>query len=262
MKMPPPKVVVPEINDPEFHATDTVRQAVSGFSGSLNRGDYVGTAVWMLAVGITSAKAYYEASQKFGWTLTKANRNLRYLNAALPSVLDEGGFLPNKGFWDELERNKVEAQDDRSYLVEPTSDRNVHLTVALQRTGMEDDSRNAKESGNRKAAKIYKEFGKLLISLLYEEDPAAAADNYADDLEKMELPTKSGIVFNRFKIPVYQPAASEEVLEARRNVVSRYRETAASLRNEQSEPDFTVGTRAELDVKRSKTVSGTYYNIV
>lgn len=91
--------------------------------------------------------------------------------------------------------------------------------------------------------------------------PAAAADKYADDLEQMELPAKNGIVLNRFKIPVYQTAATEEVLSARRNVVLRYRKTAADLRGENKRRDFPTGTRAELDLTRSQTSSGTYYRI-
>lgn len=172
IKMPPPRVVAPEVPDSgNLHGVTMLPIAKDIFMNNLKTGNYAGTAAGMLAVGIVSAQAYYEASQKLGWTLTKANRHLRHLNAALPSVLEEGSFLPNKRFWEELDDNKYEAQNDRSYLIEATTDRHTHVTVALQRTGMEEDSRNTKMSGNRKAAKIYKEFSKVLIGLLYEEDP-------------------------------------------------------------------------------------------
>lgn len=264
IKMPPPKVVTPEVKDAgELHGVKMLPIAKDIFLNNLKTGNYAGTAAGMLAVGIVSAQAYYEASQKLGWTWTKSNRHLRHLNAALPSALEEGSFLPNKHFWEELDDNKYEAQNDRSYLIEPTSDRHVHLTVSLQRNGMEEDSREAKASGNRKAAKIYKEFSKILIGLLYEEDPAAAADKYADDLEALEreLPTKDGIALNRFKIPYYQRATTEEQHEARRNVIARYRDTAATLRGENKKPEVSVPTQAEFDVTRSKTKSGTYYRL-
>jgi hypothetical protein len=261
LKMPPPKVADTNINDPDFHAQKVLKVAVHGLGSSVNRGDITFAAIGLVAVGITSAQTYFEASQKFGWTFTKANRNLRHLNASIPSLLEEGGIGLNKNFWKELDDNKYEAQNDRSYLIEPTSDRFTHVTVSLHRTGMEEDRKNAKSSGKRKAAKTYKDFSKVLIGLLYEDDPAAAANKMADDLEGFELPADGQVLINRFKIPYYQPAATAEVLEARANIASRYREIASSLRNPPSESKAPFIDNEAPVITRTKTKSGTIFRI-
>lgn len=262
LKMPPPKVIAPVVPDSaENHAAKMLPIAKETLMKNFNASNYVGTAIGILAVGAVSGQAYYEASQKMGWTWTKTNRHLRFLNALVPEVLDEGGFTLNKTFIPEINKNLAEASKDTSYLTYPVADRETIITLALQRTGMEEDSRNAKESGNPKAASIYKEFSKLLIELAYEEDPASAAENIADDLENTELPTRGGIVFGKFNIPKYQGAVTGEQREARRNVIARYREIAATLRGENKAYELPSGNQADLDVTRSQTSSGTYYRV-
>jgi hypothetical protein len=90
----------------------------------------------MIMVGVVSAQSYYEASQKFGWTWTKTNRHLRVLNAYVPPVFKNG--VVNTAFWSEMGANMDAAKKDTSYLVYPVASSETLYTLALQRTGMEE----------------------------------------------------------------------------------------------------------------------------
>jgi hypothetical protein len=83
-------------------------------------------------------------------------------------------------------------------------------------------------TGKDRAAFIYSGFVAPLTKLANTEDPAAELEAYAKNLETIDL-SESKLEFSQF--PFYVPAASDEELEAVREIAGMMRSTAGMIRS-------------------------------